>query len=163
MVREYTERDLERLKELHRSQGIEYAFPDLSNPLHFSKKVLEHDGKAVAALIARLTCEMFFLTEKYGTPRQRWEGFKELHAASEIDVYEKGLDDATAFLPPGLERFGRRLESIGWRKNLWPCYTKVLLEGMKNGSEEDADITRRVSVCVGEVEKSEEAQVLNAG
>ena len=61
-IREYTEADLEPLRRIHASQGFDYAFPDLRDPIFVSKLVLEDDaGRVVMASLARLTCEMYLL------------------------------------------------------------------------------------------------------
>ena len=41
LIREYTPADLQALRALHASQGFEYAFPDLADPLFVSKLLLE--------------------------------------------------------------------------------------------------------------------------
>lgn len=40
LIREYTEGDLEALRAIHATQGFDYRFPDLRNPLFVTKLVL---------------------------------------------------------------------------------------------------------------------------
>ncbi len=62
LIREYTPADLDALRRMHASQGFDYAFPDLSDPIFISKLILEDDsGRPVMAALARLTCEMYLL------------------------------------------------------------------------------------------------------
>jgi hypothetical protein len=50
-----------------------------------------------------------------------------LHEAVRQQAAARGLADVQAFLPPRVARaFGRRLESLGWRRDPWTCYTRVL-------------------------------------
>lgn len=115
---------------MHRSQGFDYAFPDLTDPIFISKLVLEDDAaRPVMASLARLTCEMYLLMDRgAGNPRERFAQFVALHKAGARDLLARGLDDAHAWLPPRIaKRFGRRLETLGWlRDDAWTPYCKNL-------------------------------------
>ncbi|MHB8413272.1 MAG: hypothetical protein ACYDDI_15190 [Candidatus Acidiferrales bacterium] len=123
---------------MHRAQGFEYPFPDLADPIFVSKLVLEGEdstgsrnghGKIMMASLARLTCEMYLLVDpNAGTPRDRYARLLELHRAGAADLRARGLDDAHAWLPPPIaQRFGRRLETLGWlRDDAWTPYCKRL-------------------------------------
>ncbi|HKF51508.1 MAG TPA: hypothetical protein VKB26_04295 [Candidatus Acidoferrales bacterium] len=130
MVREYNDADLDALLAMHRAQGFDYPFPDLRDPIFVSKLVLEDDaGKPVMAALARLTCEMYLLAApNEGAPRERYARLLELHRAGANDLRARGLDDAHAWLPPRIaERFGRRLQQLGWiRDDAWTSYCKRL-------------------------------------
>lgn len=130
LIREYTESDLDALRRMHASQGFDYPFPDLADPIFISKLVVEDDdGRAVMASLARLTCEMYLLADPgAGNPRTRWAQLLALHRAGERDLLARGLDDAHAWLPPRIaKRFGRRLESLGWvRDDTWTPYCRRL-------------------------------------
>jgi hypothetical protein len=129
-IREYSEADLGALKQIHAWQGFDYAFPDLADPIFISKLVLEDDaGCLVMASLARLTCESYLLADPAaGTPRQRYARLLALQRAAERDAFARGLEDAHAWLPPRIaNRFGRRLEAIGWvRDDAWTPYSKRL-------------------------------------
>jgi hypothetical protein len=142
LIREYTESDLDALRAMHASQGFDYPFPDLDDPIFLSKLVLEDEaGRVVMASLARLTCEMYLLMDRgaardrsprksggAGNPRRRYEWLLALHAAGERDLLARGLDDAHAWLPPAIaRRFGRRLEALGWvRDDAWTPYCRAL-------------------------------------
>jgi hypothetical protein len=126
IIREYKESDLDALRGIHSSQGFDYPFPDLADPIFISKLVVENnEGRPVMATLARLTCEMYLLMDRFaGGPRERLRHLEALHAAGEQDLLARGLDDAHAWIPPRIARsFGRRLESLGWvRDNDWTPY-----------------------------------------
>src|SRR6185437_10184072 len=64
LIREYTPADLEALRRMHASQGFDYAFPNLDDPIFISKLIVEDDsGRPVMASLARLTCEMYLLID----------------------------------------------------------------------------------------------------
>jgi len=155
-IRNYDGCDLAELRRIHAAQGYGYTFPDLSNPLFLTKVVLaaEKAGKdeggrggafretgsaptdggpaatgIVGAAFLRVTAEAYLLLDpKAGTPRQRWEWLRWLHAAAERDAWVRGLEDVHAWLPPEIARkFGRRLERLGWvRDDRWTPYCKRL-------------------------------------
>lgn len=141
-IREYTEADLDALLAMHRAQGFDYAFPELSDPIFVSKLVVEDEGaslppqtsgagnsppKLVMASLARLTCEMYLLADPAaGTPRERYARLLALDRAGAADLRARGLEDAHAWLPPRIaKRFGRRLEALGWvRDDSWTPYCR---------------------------------------
>jgi hypothetical protein len=152
LVRPYTDADLDALRRAHASQGFDYPFPDLRDPIFVSKLVLENDaGRVVMASLARLTCEMYLLVDRdaenraqdnsldattepsgrglgaatrAGKARERYRQMLTLHQACEQDLLARGLDDAHAWLPPPIaRRFGRRLAALGWvRDDAWTPY-----------------------------------------
>jgi len=130
LIREYTPADLDALRRMHARQNFDYAFPDVADPIFVSKLVVEDDdGHAVMASLARITCEMYLLADPgAGNPRERYARLLALHAAGERDLFARGLDDAHAWLPPSIaQRFGRRLEALGWvRDNAWIPYCRRL-------------------------------------
>ena len=142
LVREYRESDLDALRAIHAAQGFDYPLPDLSNPLFVTKLVLSeaepegdaHTGrppkeKIIGAALLRLTAEAYLLLDpKAGTPRDRWRWLLGLHAATERDAWQRGLEDVHAWLPPRIARkFGRRIERLGWRRDdSWTPYCKRL-------------------------------------
>ena len=132
LIRPYTDADLDALRRAHASQGFDYPFPDLRDPIFVSKLVLEDGaGQVVMASLARLTCEMYLLIDRdasesssAGSPQERYAQMLALHNACEQDLLARGLDDAHAWLPPPIaKRFGRRLASLGWiRDDAWTPY-----------------------------------------
>ena len=88
---------------------------------------LASDSRIKMAVLLRLTAEAYLLHDpQAGAPRERWENFLALHEAVLERAAAAGLDDAQAFLPPRVARaFGRRLERLGWRRDPWPCFSRV--------------------------------------
>jgi hypothetical protein len=158
-VREYTEGDLEALRAIHSAQGFEYPPPDLNNPLFVTKLILSEDSrpssagaegaastadaanpgpseeKIIGAALLRLTAEAYLLLDpKAGTPRQRWQWLLQLHAATERDAWQRGLEDVHAWLPPPIaSKFGKRITQLGWnRDDAWTPYCKRLTSPKNN-------------------------------
>lgn len=126
MIRPFKVEDSAALKYMFMKQGFEYQCPDFGDPGLLSKTVLETNGKVSMAILARLTAEAYFLIDpEVGTPQEKWEAFKELHEASRLDCYARGLDDFSCWLPPRIAKpFGRRLMRLGWGNNKWPSFSR---------------------------------------
>jgi hypothetical protein len=147
-VREYRESDLVALRAIHAAQGFEYPLPNLSNPLFVTKLIVSEDGEAaeaskgavrpekiIGAALLRLTAEAYLLLDpNAGTPRQRWQWLLQLHAATERDAWQRGLEDVHAWLPPSIaSKFGKRITKLGWnRDDAWTPYCKRLASPTNN-------------------------------
>lgn len=130
MIRDFRSADLSALQAMYQAQGIDYRFPDLTDPIFATKLVLEDGGTVRMALAARVTTEMFYLRDpKAADAKTQWEWFQELHRAMEIALWRRGADDAHCWIPPQLKTFGKRLEQLGWVKETWPGYSKILVGG----------------------------------
>jgi hypothetical protein len=128
LVREYTDADLAQVRAMHAAQGFGYALPDLANPLFLVRTVVEDEGRPRMAALLRLTAETYLLADpRDGSPRRRWQWLQALHESTRTAAAARGLSDVQAYLPPQVERsFGRRLETLGWRRDPWTCYTRAL-------------------------------------
>ena len=143
-IREYRESDLAALRAIHAAQGFDYPLPDLRNPLFVTKLILSNatanaeDGATaseppeetiIGAALLRLTAEAYLLLDpNAGSPPDRWQWLLGLHAATERDAWQRGLEDVHAWLPPPVaSRFGKRIEQLGWRRDdTWTPYCKRL-------------------------------------
>jgi hypothetical protein len=125
-VREYTDADLDALRAMHAAQGFAYALPDISDPL--VRQVVAENGRPRMAALLRLTAEAYLLADPAdGAPRERWQWLAALHEATLRSAAAAGLSDVQAFVPPRVARaFGRRLETLGWRRDPWSCYTRLV-------------------------------------
>jgi len=142
-IREYTEGDLDALRAIHAAQGFDYQLPDLGNPLFVTKLVLTGEDVApsgpttaqaetiLGAALLRLTAEAYLLLDpQKGTPRERWQWLLALHAATERDARQRGLEDAHAWLPPPIaKKFWKRMEHLGWvRDDAWTPYCRRITD-----------------------------------
>jgi hypothetical protein len=127
-VREYTEADLDALRVMHAAQGFAYAFPNIGDPLFLVRQVLEEGGRPRMTALLRLTAEAYLLADPAdGTPHERWQWLTALHDATLRGAAARGFSDVQAFLPPRVSRaFGRRLATLGWRRDPWSCYTRLV-------------------------------------
>lgn len=128
-MRDYQASDFERVRELHEASDIDYEFPDLSNPLFIVTKVIELDGivRACGGLYLQAECYVWIDHSDWTTPDGRLEAIQILDRECMDAAWLKGIDQAVVFLPPGMERFGERLEQdLGFSKDRegWRTYSK---------------------------------------
>ena len=91
--------------------------------------VSKSSDRIIGAALLRLTAEAYLLLDpRAGTPRERWQWLLALHEAARRDAWHRGLEDVHAWLPPPIaQKFGRRLERLGWRRDdAWTPYCKRL-------------------------------------
>jgi hypothetical protein len=121
-IRGYQASDLERLKDLHRMQGFEYNFPDLSDPVFALNSVVE-DGEIQAAAFVKILGEAYlFINPEYADPLTRWQMLLRVHEDMRRQASDIGLSEVTCFVPPELpKRFLKRLvgtkkkPGLGWQ------------------------------------------------
>jgi hypothetical protein len=137
MIRPYNSWDLEALKRIHAKSGLPAnCWPNLENSLYQVRVVAEENHHPVQAGFVKITGECYVMVDHhYATPEKRWEILQELvihglHQAAQVDLSKSritGLEDATCWLPPSLEKqFWPRLKSLGFEKSPWQSYTAVL-------------------------------------
>lgn len=124
-VRQYTEADFDRIKELHIQSGLDYVFPDVPNKEFFSGRVVGVDGEVGMAAFLKLSAEAYLICDpKWRNPAWRFEALRQLSHQCNNDARDVGVTEVVAFLPPKMvSKFGRRLGKLGWEKvrNDWQC------------------------------------------
>ena len=131
LLRDFTLSDLNRVKEIHEAQGVDYKFPDLTSPLFVVTKVIEHEGvvQACGGMYLQAEAYLWISPEGWTTPQAKLDAIKALDAANLGECWLKGIDVACLYLPPGMERFGDRLvEDLGWSKDRdgWVTYSRSI-------------------------------------
>jgi hypothetical protein len=122
---------LETIHEVHRASGFDYQFPkDFSTPLFPLRRcVVDDAGKFVGAFALKVEAEVYlWMDHEYGTPEQRWEAIELLSADGIERARLIGFDQVHCVLPPEMaERFGKRLQGLGWIPSRpWPLYVLQL-------------------------------------
>jgi len=123
-IRPYVDSDLERIKELHGSQGFDYEFLDFGKPEFIIRSVIENGNKIEAGLFLRKTAEAYLLMQ----PMTRKAGIGRLLIFNrEIPPLMKrqDLSDVHCWIPPEVDAsFGKLLLHLGWQKQLWSSYSR---------------------------------------
>jgi hypothetical protein len=126
MIRSYHPSDLVAIQKIHNTNGIDYKLPNLGTlPVH---KVLEVDGKVRASYGMQMTLECHLWLDKSGwaDAHQKWMAIKALDKEANEAAAGLGFHSVLCCVPPGYERFGKRLKDLGFTKIRpdWAVYTK---------------------------------------
>lgn len=118
------------LRAIHARSGIDYAFPDLNDPLFFVKKVRVVDERINSALILKLCAETYLLVDE-GRPQDKMTAMRELQDEVLREAAARGLEEIHASVPTVeiTRGFDKRLMQLGWEKdrpgwNLWSRQTR---------------------------------------
>ena len=125
-IRNYTENDLAQIQRIHEANGIDYRLPNLSRfPVN---KVLEIEGKVRASygMQQTLECHLWLDPSSWTDAAGKWATIKVLDKEATESADNLGFNSSCCCIPPGYERFGRRLKDLGFNKIRpdWAVYTK---------------------------------------
>lgn len=110
LIRPYVEADYEAVMALRQREGLERLDP--GHPLNMGL-VIERDGRMAAAGWGRSTAELFLTQDRtVGDPAERWQDIQALLAAASQMAKHVGLEELHIFVPQGLARYKKRLETI---------------------------------------------------
>jgi hypothetical protein len=128
-VRDYLPSDYDAVRRIHEATGIDYSLPDLSSPLFFVAKVLVDDEdcvRACGALYIQAECYLWLDPGDWASPSDKLAAIAGLDGITMHEAWLKGVEHAVLYLPPGMERFGKRLEELGFKPNRdgWVTYAK---------------------------------------
>ncbi len=130
-IRSYCPSDLEAIKKIHEASGLDYKLPNLNSPYFMVNKILEVDGEVKAAygMRAFVECYLWMDKSRWADAEEKWLAIKALDREATEAAAVIGIDDVTCYVPPGLERFGRRIsgkDGLGFKRDRagWISYTK---------------------------------------
>ncbi len=130
VIRDWEPSDLQEIERIHENSGIPYQLPNIQSPLFLVKKVLEVEGRVRMCVGGYITCEAYLWidnTDAWADPEQKLVAIKELERVATEEARAKGLEEVILWLPPEMDRFGRRLvEDLGFSpdRNSWKSYSK---------------------------------------
>jgi hypothetical protein len=108
-IRNYSPSDLEHIKRIHKQNALDFALPNLNKfPVH---KVLEIEGVVRATYGMRVVLEsnLWLDRTEWTDSEGKWLAIKTLDKAAVDSAEQMGFDSVQCFLPPGYEKFGRRI------------------------------------------------------
>jgi hypothetical protein len=125
-IRSYMPSDLAAIQKIHAANGIDYPLPNLNKfPV---LKALEVEGKVRAAYGMQMTleCHLWMDRSSWSDAEAKWLTIKALDKEANEAAAGLGFDSVFSCVPPGYERFGRRLKDLGFTKIRpdWAVYTK---------------------------------------
>ena len=127
IVRPFADKDRPAIETLHAQMGLNYEQPDWGKML--VSAVVEADEKITMAAFLRMTAESYLLFDpESGRRRDKLGQLMILHRELLQPAMRRGIEDVHCWLPPQIEQnFGKLLmNSFGWKKPLWPCYSREI-------------------------------------
>lgn len=128
ILRDYRPEDFDAIKRLHEASGLDYRLPNLSSPLFIVTKVWVVDDVVRLFGACYIQAELYLVSDQSGwaTPQEKFAAIHELEQAGTHELWLRGIDCCCLWLPPELERFGKRLEQLGFSKDRdgWRTYSK---------------------------------------
>lgn len=132
-VRSYHPRDFDAIKKIHDDNALDFSFPNLNSPAFAVNKVLLTDGKLRASYALRLVAEVNLWLDRsnWADAEQKWLTVKTLDKEAMEAAKDFGLDAIQCFLPPGYNRFGKRIsgkDGLGFTQDRegWVGYGKLI-------------------------------------
>lgn len=127
-IRNYEPSDLERVKEIHEASKIDYVLPNFSSPLFLVTKVMLVDGVIRMLGGGYLQAEVYLVADpEWDEPARKLEAIQELDRVVMEELWLQGIDQACLWLPPNMDRFGKRLiEDLNFQRDRdgWLTYSK---------------------------------------
>lgn len=123
IVENITERDFDRIKQIHLQRQYGFVLPEPSDPLIvIKKKLVDDDGVIGMAAFGRLLLNGFlFVDRSWKTPQVRLEGVELIEDAMIQAAMMLGHDEAIVQVD---RRFGERLRRLGWKPGCGFTWTK---------------------------------------
>jgi hypothetical protein len=126
LIRSYHPSDLSAIQRIHEQNGIDYRLPNLNKfPVN---KVLEVEGEVRASYGFQHTVEAHLWMDRSGwtDAEGKWLAIRALDKEATEAAVDLGIDSMLCCVPPGYERFGKRIKDIGYNKLRpdWVVYTK---------------------------------------
>ena len=133
LVRSYHPSDLEEIKRIHEQNKLDFQFPNLNSTLFPAHKVLLMNGEVKASYALRIVTEanLWMARDSWTDAEGKWMAIKVLDRETTKAAAVQGLDAVQCFLPPGYERFGKRIcgkDGLGFSPDRpgWLGYSKFI-------------------------------------
>jgi hypothetical protein len=122
VIRRLRKSDVPKLRAIHAKVGYGFAFPELTGLI--GAQVIEDDeGNVVGFAAGQLEAQIIGVFDSdWGTPGERMRVFGELHRPIAEKLEKQGVKEVYVAIDPKFPAFGRRMVSLGWRKDLWDRY-----------------------------------------
>lgn len=128
-IRDCTPEDIPEIKRIHDLKNIDYAFPDLKQPLFLVKKVAVDDGKVIMAVGGYIQAETYlWMDPEWSDPHTRLEVMQQLQDSFLDELNLQGVDCCVCYVPEHIEKsFAKRLDALGWEPNRegWRCWNRT--------------------------------------
>jgi len=120
-IRDATTKDIPAIAEIHQKMGLDYKMPNLESPLFLVQKLVECDGKIVAACTLKIEAEAYLWVDPELSAREKVEAMTGMQEHAIAEAWEQGLDGVHCWVPEAVEnRFSKRLKAMGFSRDRGP-------------------------------------------
>lgn len=115
---------MKELRDLHEKVAPSYELKE--DGFTLGSGFFDRNANPVIGMAGRAALEVFTLIDKsWRDPEQQFEAGLALSRHFEQEAKSAGYVQLFAAIPSEIEKsFGRRMYREGWRKNLWPVFSK---------------------------------------
>ncbi len=127
IVRPFHDKDKPYVHRMYAASGFGYQEPEWDEMI--LSAVVEVDGSPTMAAFLRQTATVYMVMDSAikMSKRGRLGQFLILNRELLMPAQKLGITEVEAFVPPSIDdSFGKVLLHVGWQRNLWPCYSRIL-------------------------------------
>jgi hypothetical protein len=118
VVRDAMPEDIEQIRAIHEAMGLDYRMPNLESPLFLIQKVVETDGKIIAASALKVEAETYLWVAPELSAREKVDAMYEMQPRLVAEAWEKGIDQIVCWVPETVEKkFAKRLRAMGFSRD----------------------------------------------
>lgn len=125
LIRNYEERDLERLRDIHALTNPGYALPKLDSLDMIARAVYDEgpSGPTGAVFLRRTTEAYLLIDPRFGSRKERIGKLVALHREVVKLCEQMDIKDTHAWVSPRFNGFGDLLLHLGWAQHEWDSYS----------------------------------------
>jgi hypothetical protein len=125
VVRDMVTEDIPEVRRLWEKQGLDYRFPDMTDPLYFRKKVIQVDGRIVNVIITKVEVETIMINDReWGDTEEKVLAAQLLLDTLVAELKGLGLNQMVAWVPTKVEKaMEPHLKALGWEPDRGEFHT----------------------------------------
>jgi len=118
VVRDAMPEDIEQIRAIHEAMALDYRMPNLESPLFLIQKVVETDGKIIAASALKVEAEAYLWVAPTLSAREKVDAMYQMQPQLVAEAWEKGIDQIVCWVPETVEKkFAKRLRAMGFSRD----------------------------------------------
>jgi N-acetylglutamate synthase-like GNAT family acetyltransferase len=118
LVRDARVEDIASIAAIHEAMGLDYRMPNLESPLFLIQKVVETDGKIIAASALKVEAETYLWVAPELSAREKVDAMYQMQPQMVAEAWEKGIDQIVCWVPETVEKkFAKRLRAMGFSRD----------------------------------------------
>ena len=126
LIRSYIPSDLQAIQKIHERNGIDYRLPNLNRFPVMKVLVVEGEPRAAYGLQHTVEGHLFLDQSNWTDAEGKWLAVQALDREATSAASDLGIESIVCCIPPGYERFGRRIKELGFSpmREGWQVFSK---------------------------------------